>query len=255
MSNVTELNISEVQLDLQTSPEQLPETIREQVKTMELLDKSIQEAREKVSEAQQKAKEAHHKISVFQKKQSIEELQVAVLAQSEAIAAEDDAMRISFRNHEMMAKVAQGLLAMGLMNLVSNRTVFQRIKDELHKASEEEINEHAREELRKIVAQLKAQEDIYNRLDRQAGIIEDMQSKMLQIEAKHQELVGAMGKLARVMETPTIQSQPVPAEPDNVIALNEKPQVKSTSNHFALAAILLSLATMILSVLHVLGCV
>ena len=151
--------------------------------------------------------------------------------------------------------MAHGLLAMGLMNLVSNRTVFQRIKDELQKASEEEINEHAREELRKIVAQLKAQEDIYNRLDRQAGIIEDMQSKILQIEATHQELVGEMGKLVRVMETPTMQSQSISAEPDNVIALNEKPQVKSPSNHFALAAILLSLATMVLSVLHVLGCV
>lgn len=255
MSNVTELMISEVHLDLQTSPEQLPETIREQVKTMELLDIRIQEARKKVSEAQQKAKEAHHKISVFQKKQSIEELQVAVLAQSEAIAAEDDAMRISFRNQEMMAKVAHGLLAMGLMNLVSNRTVFQRIKDELQKASEEEINEHAREELIKIVGQLKAQEDIYNRLDRQAGIIEDMKSKMLQIEATHQELVGAMEKLVRVIETPTVESQPVQAEPDNMIAMNEKPQVKSISNHFALAAILLSLVTMVLSVLHVLGCV
>lgn len=255
MSDANEILISEVHLDFQTSPEQLHETIRKQVQTMERLDKKIQEASGKVSAARQKADDAHHKISVFQKKQSIEELQVAVLALSEAIAAEDDAMQISFCNQQMMANVAHGLLTMGLMNLATNRTVFQSIKEELQKASEEEINEHARQELMKIVGQLKAQEDIYNRLDRQAGINEAMQSKMLQIEATHEELVGAIEKLARVIETPTMESQPVPADPYYVIAKNEKPQVKSTSNHFALAALLLSLATIVLSVLHVLGCI
>ena len=57
----------------------------------------------------------------------------------------------------MLAEVSTGLLALGLANLVNNRTVFQKIKDQLQQASEEEINAHAREELKKIVSQLTRQ--------------------------------------------------------------------------------------------------
>ena len=156
---------------------------------MEILDQRITEAKEKVVAAQQKANEAKHKIRLFNKKQSIEDLQTAVLAQSDAIAAEDEAMRISFHNQKMLADVSTGLLSLGLVNLVSNRTVFQGIKNQLQQASEEEINEHAREELKKIVSQLKAQEDIYNRIDQQAHIVEDIQIKIRHIETQ-KELMG-----------------------------------------------------------------
>jgi hypothetical protein len=239
MTDMTENMLINVQMDINVSPEQLPEVIREQVKVMEVLDQRITQAKEKVVAAQQKANEAHHKIKVFRKKQSIEDLQVAVLAQSEAIAAEDEAMRISFLNQKMLADVSTGLLALGLANLVSNRTVFQRIKDQLQQASEEEINAHAREELKKIVSQLKAQEDIYSRLERQAKIIEDIQEKILHIETAHQEL----------METPPAI---VLQESRNVV-LPDEPKSKKSVSAFAILTFVLALAAATISVMHVMG--
>jgi hypothetical protein len=247
MTDMTENMLINVQMDINVSPEQLPEVIREQVKVMEVLDQRITQAKEKVVAAQQKANEAHHKIKVFRKKQSIEDLQVAVLAQSEAIAAEDEAMRISFLNQKMLADVSTGLLALGLANLVSNRTVFQRIKDQLQQASEEEINAHAREELKKIVSQLKAQEDIYSRLERQAKIIEDIQEKILHIETAHQELMERSIK-EEVETTPAIVLQ----ESRNVV-LPDEPKSKKSVSAFAILTFVLALAAATISVMHVMG--
>ena len=247
MTDMTENMLINVQMDINVSPEQLPEVIREQVKVMEVLDQRITQAKEKVVAAQQKANEANHKIKIFRKKQSIEDLQVAVLAQSEAIAAEDEAMRISFLNQKMLADVSTGLLALGLANLVSNRTVFQRIKDQLQQASEEEVNEHAREELKKIVSQLKAQEDVYSRLERQAKIIEDIQEKILHIETAHQELMERSIK-EEVETPPAIILQ----ESRNVV-LPDEPKSKKSVSAFAILTFVLALAAATISVMHVMG--
>jgi hypothetical protein len=247
MTDMTENMLINVQMDINVSPEQLPEVIREQVKVMEVLDQRITQAKEKVVAAQQKANEANHKIKIFRKKQSIEDLQVAVLAQSEAIAAEDEAMRISFLNQKMLADVSTGLLALGLANLVSNRTVFQRIKDQLQQASEEEVNEHAREELKKIVSQLKAQEDVYSRLERQAKIIEDIQEKILHIETAHQELMERSIK-EEVETPPAIILQ----ESRNVV-LPDEPKSKKSVSAFAIITFVLALAAATISVMHVMG--
>lgn len=247
MTDMTENMLINVQMDINVSPEQLPEVIREQVKVMEVLDQRITQAKEKVVAAQQKANEANHKIKIFRKKQSIEDLQVAVLAQSEAIAAEDEAMRISFLNQKMLADVSTGLLALGLANLVSNRTVFQRIKDQLQQASEEEVNEHAREELKKIVSQLKAQEDVYSRLERQAKIIEDIQEKILHIETAHQELMERSIK-EEVETPPAIILQ----ESRNAV-LPDEPKSKKSVSAFAIITFVLALAAATISVMHVMG--
>jgi hypothetical protein len=247
MTDMTENMLINVQMDINVSPEQLPEVIREQVKVMEVLDQRITQAKEKVVAAQQKANEANHKIKIFRKKQSIEDLQVAVLAQSEAIAAEDEAMRISFINQKMLADVSTGLLALGLANLVSNRTVFQRIKDQLQQASEEEVNAHAREELKKIVSQLKAQEDVYSRLERQAKIIEDIQEKILHIETAHQELMERSIK-EEVETTPAIVLQ----ESRNVV-LPDEPKSKKSVSAFAILTFVLALAAATISIMHVMG--
>ncbi len=247
MTDMTENMLINVQMDINVSPEQLPEVIREQVKVMEVLDQRITQAKEKVVAAQQKANEANHKIKIFRKKQSIEDLQVAVLAQSEAIAAEDEAMRISFLNQKMLADVSTGLLALGLANLVSNRTVFQRIKDQLQQASEEEVNAHAREELKKIVSQLKAQEDVYSRLERQAKIIEDIQEKILHIETAHQELMER--NIKEEVETPPAI---ILQESRNVV-LPDEPKSKKSVSAFAILTFVLALAAATISVMHVMG--
>ena len=245
MTDITENLLMNIQVDIHTLPEDLPEAIKKQVRIMEVLDQRITEANGKVETAKQKAKEANHKITLFKKKQSIEDLQVAVLAQSEAIAAEDEAMRISFHNQKMLAEVSTGLLALGLANLVNNRTVFQKIKDQLQQASEEEINAHAREELKKIVSQLKAQEDIYSRLERQAQIIEEIQEKILHIETVHQEL---MDKNINAASEPAY----VLRESKNVI-VPDQPRGKKNASSFAVATFLLALAAATISVMHVLG--
>lgn len=173
-----EVDAPKIELDFYLKEDQLPNAISSQVKVMDALEKRIKEAQERVNTAKNAAEIAKHKVSVFKKKQAIEELQYAVLAQSEAISSENEAMGLLFSHQKQLANVSNALYAFGLMIMTTNRTMYQRLKCELEKASEEELNELAREELMRIVRQLKAQEDIYNRIDRHSSSIESLQKEV-----------------------------------------------------------------------------
>ena len=169
-------------LDLNISPEQLPSALSSQISLMDDLQKQIDKAKEAVEKAKGNAVSAHHKVGFAKKKKAIEELQVALVEQSEAMLSEDAALRLLFANQKKLATISQGLLVLGMVNMAQNRTVYQRLKDELTNASESEISEHAKEELKRILNQLKAQEDIYNKLERNSEKIKNLENDISQIK-------------------------------------------------------------------------
>lgn len=169
-------------IDLTIKPEQLPMELSNQVKIMSQLNDQIELAKEKVQKAKEEAAKARHKIGFAKKKKAIEELQIAVVDQSEALASEDEAIRLLFSNQKKLANISQGLLVLGIVNMANNRTVYQQLKDELTKASESEINEHAKAELKRIIEQLKAQEDIYNKIERHSEKLKELDSEIVAIK-------------------------------------------------------------------------
>lgn len=172
-----------IKLDLNLTEDQLPKAISEQVKVMRALEEKILKAQERKNKAMMAAEKAKHDVRIFKKKEAIEDLQDATLAQSKALSSVNDAMNLLFSNQKQLANVSSGLFAFGLMNMASNRTMYQRLKCELEKASEEELNELAKEELLKIIRQLKAQEDIYNRIDRHSSSIEALQKEVASLKS------------------------------------------------------------------------
>lgn len=169
-------------IDLTIKPEQLPMELSNQVKIMSQLNDQIELAKEKVQKAKEEAAKARHKIGFAKKKKAIEELQIAVVDQSEALVSEDEAIRLLFSNQKKLANISQGLLVFGIVNMANNRTVYQQLKDELTKASESEINEHAKAELKRIIEQLKVQEDIYNKIERHSKKLKELDAELVEIK-------------------------------------------------------------------------
>ncbi len=214
------LVVPDIKLDLHLTEDQLPQAISSQIKVMNILEQRIQLAEARVKAAKEKTELARHDVSVFKKKKAIEELQNAVLAQSEGLFSESEAMRLLFLNQKQLANVSSGLFTFGLMNMTSNRTVYQRLKCELEKASEEELNELAKAELMKIVKQLKAQEDIYNRIENHASILETLQkdvSSLKSTAAAIPSLKSSVDALKAIPRTPApVRTTPVTPAPVKV---------------------------------------
>ena len=231
--------IPDIKLDLNLKEDQLPAAISCQVKVMNVLEQRIKRAEQRAKAAKQRAEITKHDISVFKKKKAIEELQSAVLAQSEALASENSAMRLLFLNQKQLANVSSGLFAFGLMNMTNNRTVYQRLKCELEKASEEELNELAKAELMKIVDQLKAQEDIYNRIERHALIIGTLQEDISSLKNITDTIPTIKSRVESLISTP---STPAPTV--------EKKSRNGWFMTISIISILISLGTLALVIVH-----
>ena len=249
------LVIPEINLDIHLTEDQLPGAISSQVKVMKILEQRIKLAEARVESAKEKSELARHDVSVFKKKKAIEELQHAVLSQSEALFSESQAMRLLFLNQKQLANVSSGLFTFGLVNMTSNRTVYQRLKCELEKASEEELNELAKAELMKIVKQLKAQEDIYNRIENQATILETLQKDVTSLKSTTAVIPGLKSSVDALKAIPRTPApvRAAPVTPTPVIPAPVVVQKRSSGWPIALSTIslLISLGALALVLLRV----
>ena len=178
---------------IEFNPKDLPNIITEQGKTLNDFCIQKEKAIEAAKVAKDKADEANKKkVGWFTgKKVAIEELQSATVSISDALDSLTVAVNQSYKNQEKIAKVNEFLLGLGLTNTTLNRMIIRELEMKLNNASQEELSELAKQELMSVLRQLKAQEDIQNRLEKQAeGLLshdeklEDVFNKINQHEEK-----------------------------------------------------------------------
>lgn len=144
---------------------QLPSIIAEQMDKLKEVEENINKAVNTALEAKQKAENAKVSAGFFKKKQAIELLQDAAQGLAEAQISATDAQKILFEYQKELTKITKYLFGLGISNISTNRIIVKELQQKLQGASDEEISEMAKQELISIVTQLKAQEDVYNRLD------------------------------------------------------------------------------------------
>ncbi|MFR2874706.1 MAG: hypothetical protein ACLTB7_09420 [Veillonella atypica] len=91
---------------------------------------------------------------------AIEKLQNAVISTAKALEESSDAHKKTFEYQKRLTNISYGLFRLGATNIAYNRSLVREIELRLKGASEKEISELARNELVRVVTQLKEQEDL-----------------------------------------------------------------------------------------------
>ncbi len=148
------------------SEEQLPKIVAGQVTELNRVAESLKKAQEKSDDAKTSANSAKEKSAgLGHKKEAIEALQAAALDLANAQAVTVEAQKISFEYQKKLGEITKYLFALGCTNMAANRSVVRELKMMLEGASKEQLDELAKEEIKNVIKQLKAQEDILNQQD------------------------------------------------------------------------------------------
>lgn len=148
-------------MPIEVSASQVPTIIQEQFKGLSALRENVSKATEKAENAMERAEVARGKSAgLFHKKEAIESLQEATVDLADAQIAAAQAQEVSFEYQQKIAEITKYLFALGVSNIAMNRCVVRELELKLKGASEEELDELARQEICAVVKQLKAQEDI-----------------------------------------------------------------------------------------------
>ena len=132
----------------------VPKLIEDQFELMTSLKENLNLARSHAKDADLKVREAKEKrIGLFNKKDAMEALSEATLKNTEALEK-------TFEYQQALTNITKFLFGLGVSNIAVNRTIVRELELRLEHASEEEIDDMARQELLNVVHDLKAQEDI-----------------------------------------------------------------------------------------------
>lgn len=161
--------------------EKLPAIISESLSEITKADGKVKAAIEQAKKAKSAAEVAAKKSAKWSwdgsnKKEAIEALQNASIEMCKAQSSATGALEKSFVNQKKMSEGMQYLFGLGVMNMAANRTVVRELELKLKNASKEELSELARQELERVLKQLKAQQDMLDRVEKQKKAILDLQA-------------------------------------------------------------------------------
>ncbi|MGN1133598.1 MAG: hypothetical protein ACI4RN_03985, partial [Oscillospiraceae bacterium] len=153
---------------------ELPNIITNQWGSIQNLDKKVQQSLKKAQNAKESADIAYkHSAGFGHKKKAIESLQNASVALAESQVQTVEAQKLSFEYQKQLCEITKYLFALGVSNIVANRTVVRELQLRLKGASEDELSELARREIISVISQLKAQEDIMEKQEKMSIILRD----------------------------------------------------------------------------------
>ena len=187
-------NINILDVTTTISESQLPSVISTQINNLTELENNVKEAVNKAAYAKEQAEKAKVSAGLFQKKAAIELLQDAVKGNAEAQISLADAQKLSFEYQKKLTDITKFLFGLGVSSLAMNRCVVRELELRLKGASEEEISDLAKQELRNVILQLKEQEDMMKKqafltgkVKEQAGQIKGIDRKLDDIEKTDSE--------------------------------------------------------------------
>lgn len=186
---------------------QIPTLISNTFQNIQSCDSQITSALESAKEAQSDAIRAYNKDhGLFSGKgDTLDALQVAAKTLAKAQSSTVDGLKMCFDNQKAMAQSIQYLFALGCVNMAVNRTVVREIQMKLQNASREQLSELAKQELQNVILQLKAQEDLYNRIEKHDEALrthdKTISSIMTDISTKISDIQSNMTALSSRLNT------------------------------------------------------
>lgn len=235
-------DIQDLSERLHITPADLPDVITKSVDQIKVFadkkDNAIACA-EKARIASESAKAV--KVTFFKNKRvAIEQLQDAVLESVDAIDSLVDAQSAAFESIQKIAEAEKFLLAIGVMNSALNRMVIRELELRLKNASQEKLTAQAKKEIESIINQLHAQEDESRRIESHAQALHEHEESISRLESE----IQLMKSKSAPVYTPT------EANEDTTRDTSEK---KSSAGPYIMAvfSLLIAIATIVLSILHI----
>ena len=170
----------------------LPQIISSQIDQIKALDEKVIAALESADKAEEKAQIAKgKKVGVLRGKvDAIESLQDATYDTAQAVQNLADAVGESFEYSKKLSEITKYLFALGISNITATRTVVRELELSLKGASSEKISDLAKRELLGVISQLKAQEDIMDKQERQSAQIK----KQMEKDREHDRLLAEVAQ-------------------------------------------------------------
>ncbi len=188
-SNLTDLNRNFSNQISDINDDDLPEVLVGQLTKLKNLEKLSRDSKNAAKEAQRKAEEAKEiAVGWFNKKGRIEDLQQICLDLSQALQILTETQEASFRHQSQLAQISKYLFRLGAGNISANRTVVRELELRLKGASEEELSELAKQELKTVVKQLKAQEDVIKKQEKFTKLINKQDHDITELFDKNIEV-------------------------------------------------------------------
>ena len=184
--NLISLGIPEI------SDEELPQVINDYFTELQKLKNSVNESLEEASIAKESAETAsrwvkdEHGFWIFKwtsknTEETVNNLQKAATDLAKALQTSAQAQKVSFENQEKIGQITRYLFALGVSNMAANRSVVNRLRQELKGTPKSKLNEMARREIYAVIRQLKAQEDLWNKQKTQGEILREHNDKIKQL--------------------------------------------------------------------------
>jgi len=173
---------------------ELPSIIEGRIEIIEKLDKSIKKSLESAEIAKKSADSAKKKSAgLFHKKEAIEALQESGVESANALMALTDSQKMSLESQTKIAEICKFLLNLGLINIASNRTIVRQLELKLEGASKDKLSDLVQGEIKNVINQLKAQQDLLEKSNRL-----DEKTKELHIkQEEHEDLIESNIKKLR----------------------------------------------------------
>lgn len=200
--------------------ENLPSVLSSQFDKLNLLQYNVKKSLDMAIEAKIKSEDAHVKMGIFDysKKDAIKLLQEASKGLAEGIMTAAEAQKVSFEYQTKLTEITKFLLRLGLSNIAMNRSVVRELELKLKGASEEEISDLAKQELKNVIMQLKAQEDIMNK---QAKLTDKVKQQNKLIEFHSEKLFEQEKDLEEQQKKNTKFKQQISNNEDNINSIKK----------------------------------
>ena len=197
IAQIEDIEISIGDIDIN----ELPSIISGRIEKYKELEKSIKASLKKAKEAEEKAGSAQEQSAGFwNRKNAIEAGQEAAVGNAEAIMALAKSQEISLEFQTKLAEISKFLLMLGLTNIALNRTTVRQLELKLEGASKDKLSDLVQGEIKNVINQLKAQQDILekqNTLDEKAKELHIKQEKQKAIIEEHEDLIESNIKKLR----------------------------------------------------------
>lgn len=152
-------------------PGRIPAVVDKRLRYIEIMEKKVKDALDKAQSAKEladkaKQQEIRHLLSLFSNgdtRNAIKALQNAMVGVADAQGELTDAVNKLLEYQREVADGMRFLLALGVHNVANSRLVIKRLKIRLHHASEEELNQMARQDILNVIMQIQRQMDLQKR--------------------------------------------------------------------------------------------
>lgn len=162
----------------------LQEVIMGQFQYLQKLDHKVRESVQRAEEARERAIVANHVVvgPCYNKERAIECLQEAVkdLAKAQQSAAE--AQKLSFEYQQRLAEAVHQCFMMSVQDIAITRATINKLEELLKCEEKEGASDLLQTEVKKLISQLVAREDLLNRLENSEQKVKILENRIEQLE-------------------------------------------------------------------------